>query len=193
MTSRLDDRGLIEALVARDRNAWRQFVETFQGVVLARVARTAQECSRTLNRADMEDLCAEVFASLIANDFSSLRRFEGRSTLATWLSVVTRRICLRHIYKRRLDMAKGSATESSSEADMEEIGEQGNPDALASLIASEDAERLRDCLEQLNPADQHVLRLYYLDELSYAEISQSLDVSINTVGPKLHRAQSTLR
>ena len=176
---------MIQALVARDRNAWCRFVERFQGLVYARVARTAVEYNYRLDRADLEDICAEVFACLITNDFSSLRRFQGRSSLATWLTVVARRVCVRYLQRNR--------TQTQVQEAFDDTAGQAPRDALAALVEAEDTRRLYATLDRLSATDQSVLRMFYLDDLSYAEISKRLSISINTVGPKLQRAQKRLR
>lgn len=188
MTSRQDELHLIQRLVARDRGAWCQFVQSFQGLVFARVRRTALECNRQLAQVEAEDICADVFMRLVANDYASLRRFEGRSSLATWLSVIARRVCLRHLQKprvRQIDTGDAQETIADRAADTD--------DALAGIIAREDTARLHKMLDELSAADQQVLRWYYLDELGYREISQRLQISTNTVGPKIHRAQQRLK
>lgn len=153
------------------------------------VASTAQECNRALGRADAEDICAEVFACLVANDYASLRRFEGRSSLSTWLSVIARRIALRCMIKPRLDVAAGDSDGQPSPPEPSTAQDS----ALAQLIRAEDAARLNKMLQRLNPPDQQVLRMFYVEHLAYAEISKRMGISINTVGPKLHRAQQRLK
>jgi len=37
------------------------------------------------------------------------------------------------------------------------------------------------------------LRMFFMEGLSYAQISRDLGISINSVGPKLQRAQQRLR
>ncbi len=187
---REDERRLIQALVARDRQAWRQFVENFQGLVYARVARTALEFHRAVDRSDIEDICAEVFAGLVANDFASLRRFEGRSSLATWLSVVARRVCVRWLEKSRPAAARPESFDDAAHLPVRPSRRAG---VLAALIQTEDNQRLKDMFERLNPADRQVLRMFYHEGASYAEISRQMKISINTVGPKLQRAQRRLR
>lgn len=48
-------------------------------------------------------------------------------------------------------------------------------------------------LELLPPAQREVLVLYYLEELSYKEISDILAVPVNTVGVRLTRAKQALK
>ena len=69
-------------------------MERYQAVVYSGARRTAQSCQILLEQSDLEDITAEVFASIVANDYAALRRFEGRSRLSTWLTVLARRHCL---------------------------------------------------------------------------------------------------
>ena len=66
-------------------------------------------------------------------------------------------------------------------------------DILAALIQTEDGLRLRTMLGRLNEGDRSVLQMFFMDGLSYAQISRGLGISINSVGPKLQRAQKRLR
>lgn len=186
-----EERRLIAALVARNRNAWSEFVERFQGLVYARVARTALEFNHHLDRSAIEDIRAEIFAALIENDFASLRRFEGRSSLATWLAIIARRSCLRWMQKR--SQRQEQVNQRIDDLQQEDIAGGTSEDILAALIQTEDGLRLRTMLGRLNEGDRSVLRMFFMDGLSYAQISRDLGISINSVGPKLQRAQKRLR
>ena len=157
--------------------------------MLSRVQRTATDQRGYLSRADADDICAEVFASLLANDLSSLRRFEGRSTLATWLAVIARRVCLKQL--SRAAMSHGSAY--CVNEDVGDAQPVKGADALQQLIQAEDRDRLRAKINCLQHADREILNLFYTEGLGYTEISRRLGISVNTVGPKLHRAQTRLR
>jgi len=186
-----EERRLIAALVARDRNAWSEFVERFQGLVYARVARTALEFNGRLDRSAIEDIRAEIFTALIENDFASLRRFEGRSSLATWLAIIARRTCLKWLHKS--SQRQEQANQRIDDLPQENITAGGSADILAALIQAEDGRQLRTMLNRLNDGDRSVLRMFFMDGLSYAQISRDLGISINSVGPKLQRAQQRLR
>ena len=182
---------MVAALIARDRSAWSEFVERFQGLVYARVARTALEFSRHLDRSAIEDISAEIFAALVENDFASLRRFEGRSSLATWLAVISRRSCLK--WMQKWSQRQERANQRIDDVRQDDIAGGGSEDILAAMIQTEDRLRLRTMLNRLNDGDRSVLRMFFLDGLSYVEISRNLGISINSVGPKLQRAQARLR
>ena len=66
-------------------------------------------------------------------------------------------------------------------------------DMLAALIQMEDQLQLNTMLDRLNDGDRSVLKMFYMEGQSYAQIGRNLGVSINSVGPKLQRAQQRLR
>jgi RNA polymerase sigma-70 factor (ECF subfamily) len=188
--TRSEDHALVQRLVAGDAQAWRDFVLRFQRLVLARVLATAREIGLPLAQPDAEDHCAEVFSRLVAGDFAVLRRFEGRSTLSTWLSVVTRRIVMRRLAAARRDLA---GTGSGRALPLESLAGKGDEDPLAHLIGEESHELLALGLAQLGERHQQLARLFYLDGCTYREISEQLDMPLNSIGPTLNRIQQKLR
>ena len=61
-----------------------------------------------------------------------------------------------------------------------------------SLVAADPA-IVRAAMSHLGKADQRVLHLFYFERQSYAQIAERMELSINTIGPKLKRAQQRLR
>lgn len=168
-------------------------MNAYQGLVYARIERTAMRCEIKINRPEMEDICAEVFTNLIKNDSSTLRSFEGKSKLSTWLSVIAHRVCLRELTKIHSHRGQSISPQDSDDATIgyEPQGEQ--MDALSELINAEDQQRVKQTLKLLSVGDREILIMFYNQQLGYAEIGKRLGVSINTVGPKLHRAQKRLK
>jgi RNA polymerase sigma-70 factor, ECF subfamily len=180
---------LVQRLIAGDAAAWRTLVERFQRLVLARVLTTGRELNRPLSQADAEDLCAEVFSQLIADNYAALRRFEGRSTLSTWLCVVTRRIVL-----RRLTVAGHEPSHPTAQPPpLETLSGPASDEPLALIINNEDRALLAAGLAQLGERHRQLARLFYLEGQSYREISRQLNMPINSIGPTLARIHEKLR
>ncbi len=188
--TRADDHALVQRLVTGDAKAWRDFVLRFQRLVLARVLATAREIGWPLTQSDAEDHCAEVFSRLVAGDFAVLRRFEGRSTLSTWLSVVTRRIVMRRLAAARREPAW---TISDHAPPLESLAGSRDDDPLTQLIGEESHAQLALGLARLGERHQQLARLFYLDGCTYREISEQLDIPLNSIGPTLNRIQQKLR
>jgi RNA polymerase sigma-70 factor (ECF subfamily) len=177
---------LVRRLFAGDQRAWEEFVGRYQNLVWTCVRRTAERYRLNLSTADLEDTVAEVFAALLERDCSALRRFQGRCSLATWLIVISRRRCLRRVRKRRprpMPLPDGDASAVTTEA--------GDP--LVDLIRAEDQRFVRSAFDRLSATDRHVLEMHHHQKLGYAEISRELGISLNSVGPRIHRAQQRLR
>src|ERR1700742_2129032 len=77
------------------------------GLVVHVINHTAQCRSTNLSAADREDLAAEVFLAIIDNDMAVLRHFRGRSSSATYLTVVARRLVVRKLVDGRSSVPLG--------------------------------------------------------------------------------------
>lgn len=95
------DRSLLERCLSRQAGSWEDFVDRFVGLVIHVISHTAQCRSIRLSPEDREDLAAEVFLAVVKDEFAILRRFRGESSLATYLTVVARRVVVRELLKRK--------------------------------------------------------------------------------------------
>jgi RNA polymerase sigma-70 factor (ECF subfamily) len=157
--------------------------------VLARVIASGRELNRSLSPSDAEDLCAEVFSRLIADDYAALKRFEGRSTLSTWLCVVTRRIVIRCLSAGSREPSQPSRLPPP----LETLPAASDDEPLAAMISEEDRALLAAGLAQLGERHQQLARLFYLEGQSYREISRQLNMPVNSIGPTLARIHDKLR
>lgn len=157
-------------------------MDRFLGLVVHVINHSAKSRSIRLSSQDQEDLAAEVFLRLVQDDFAILRRFRGECSLATYLTVVARRVVVKELIKRkvtsRLSTASAEALEQNSAPPEERITSQ------------EEVERL---LSGLNGAEAEVVRMYHLEGKSYREISSKVGMPENSVGPTLSRAREKMR
>ena len=175
------DRELLQRCLDRQPNAWNDFVDRFTGLVLHVINHSAQCRSIVLSAADREDLAADVMYTLVKDDFAVLRRFRGKSSLATYLTVVARRVVVRGLVKGRTATSLGSVAESNLADDPE----------VERRITQQD--QVRKMLEQLDQDDAQVVRMYHLEGKSYQEISQTTGLPAGSVGPVLSRARDKMR
>ena len=174
------DRKLLHRCLAQAPQAWEDFVDRFLGLVMHVVEHTGRVRSLQLSLQDREDLVAEVFYTLVADDFRVLRRFKEQSSLATYLTVVARRVVVREVMRRRLGEAIVQPTD----------------DEYADSYQSEDdidSEHISRLIDRLAPAEAMIVKLFHLDGKSYEEISRETGVPENSIGPTLSRARAKLR
>ncbi|HEY1786120.1 MAG TPA: hypothetical protein VGG30_11245 [Pirellulales bacterium] len=86
------DRSLLDRCLERKPRAWEDFVDRFLGLVIHVVNHSAHCRSWRLATEECEDLVARVFRTVAKDDLAVLRHFRGESSLATYLTVIARRL-----------------------------------------------------------------------------------------------------
>ena len=128
------------------------------------------------NATDAEDVLQEAFAGA----FRGLGRFEGRSSVKTWLT----RILVMQAAKWRRDRQRRNMPNS----DLEEVSQSDT--ASHSVGAKID---LHAALQKLSDEHREVLVLREFEGMSYEEIAEAIDVPRGTVESRLHRARAELK
>ncbi len=180
------DLNLLKRCLAEEPGAWNDFVDRFIGLFVHVINHTAHARSVQLSSHDVDDLCAELFLVLLADNYSVLRSFRGKSSLATYLTVVARRVVVREIARRRMAEALGHVTAHHSTLEKSQV-------AASESQRVDDREEVQRMLENLPPRDADIVRQYHLEGKSYREISSGLGVPENSIGPTLTRAREKLR
>jgi RNA polymerase sigma-70 factor (ECF subfamily) len=155
------------------------------GLVIHVVNHTAEVRSIRLSPQDREDLAAEVFLTILANDFAVLKHFRGQSSLATYLTVIGRRVVVRELLRHKSTARAGAADQEAVDR-----APDHEPSAEQRLSDREQVERM---LSELDETEADVMRLYHLEGKSYYEISMAIGMPENSVGPLLSRAKSKLQ
>ena len=180
------DRHLVKRCLEHDPGAWNDLVDRFLGLIYHVVHHTAHARSVPLTAEDVEDVCAEVLLQIVTNDYAVLRRFRGRASLATYLTVIARRICVRELVRRNFEAELGHTAAHLHAATRTEV-------SVLPEERVENEEEVRHMLDGLGGKEAEVIRLYHLEGKSYREISQALGIAENSIGPTLHRARNKLR
>lgn len=178
-----EDRQLLQMCLEHEPRAWEAFVDRFLGLVIHVVNHTAESRGLTNSAQDMEDLTADVFLTFVADDYATLRRFKGQSSLATYLTVIARRVVVREMLRRKLNAPPSDSSE------VDEMADQHLPveDRLSNH------EEVQKLMEELGGEEAKIVQLYHIEGKSYDEISSTLGIPSNSVGPTLYRARAKLR
>jgi RNA polymerase sigma-70 factor (ECF subfamily) len=179
------DRDLLRRCLSKQPGAWNDFVDRFLGLIYHVVQHTAHLRSMPLKPEDTEDLAAEVLLQVVANDYNLLRNFRGNSSLATYLTVIARRICVHELARRAAarEVQPAPAAPEAAEPEPEEPKTTG-------LERHEEVEKL---LSRLPSRERAVVRLHYIEGRTYEEIATELTIPVNSIGPILSRARKKLR
>jgi RNA polymerase sigma-70 factor (ECF subfamily) len=191
----------IEAAKSGDENAFAELVEPYRGELHA-------HCYRMLGSVyDAEDALQEA----LLRAWRGLERFEGRSSLRSWLYTIATNTCLNHIAKRPkgrvLPLDYGPATDPHDGPGtplIESVWVEPYPDeplAIGDGLAGPDARyEMRESIElafivalQHLPATQRaILILREVLGFSAAEVAETLDTTVAAVNSGLQRARKAV-
>lgn len=173
------DRELIRRCLHHEAGAWNEFVDRYLGLVYHVINHTAHLRSYPIKADEAEDIAAAIMLQVIDNDYAIFRQFRGKASLSSYLTVIARRICVQELAKR---------------AGIKEMPGGGvEPAAKTENAPIESIEEVGKLLKKLPEKERTVVRMYYLEGLSYEEISEELDVSVNSIGAILTRARRKLK
>ncbi|MFT3879881.1 MAG: sigma-70 family RNA polymerase sigma factor [Gemmatales bacterium] len=179
------DQQLVQRCLTHQPGAWNDFVDAYLSLIYRIIHHTAHLRGVTMQPEDVEDLASDVLLQVVANNYAVLRQFQGRSSLATYLTIICRRNCI-HLLARKFGTA---AIFKSGPLDSQALQE-----TVADLEDNSDSlEHVHDLLTQLPKGVREVVRLHYLVGLTYEEISAQLGIPVNSIGPLLTRARQKLR
>ncbi len=185
------DRELLQRCLARSSGGWEDFVERFAGLVYCIANHTARSRSVTIDAKVAEELVSDVFFEIVDNDFAVLRRFRLQSSLATYLTVVARRIISRRLAQAKKSRRRELLVVKESLEQFE--GKSNNSGIEPAQSAMESREEIEAALSSLSGDEAAAVRMYYLDGMNYRDISSKMGLAENSIGPYLSRAREKMR
>ncbi|MBO0728044.1 MAG: sigma-70 family RNA polymerase sigma factor [Acidimicrobiaceae bacterium] len=168
---------MVERAARGDQGAWNELVDTFSSTVWA-IAR-----GHRLNAADSADVFQTTWLRLVEH----LDRIQQPERVGAWLATTARRECL------RLIRLAGRQVPGGDDLDVLPDPDSFRPPDSA-LVTAERSKVVNQLVEQLPVRSQLLLRLLSADTpLSYAEISEALQMPVGSIGPTRARALEQLR
>lgn len=180
----IEDRELVEAVLAGDPSAYRGLVERYQSRVYALVVGMIRD------REDARDLTQEAFVKA----YNNLARFRLESSFYTWLYRIAMNLAIDHLRKHK----KRKHTEFD-----EQIASHDAAGGLADGHTRESPRRtverkqlqgrILEALDKLSPDHKQIILLREIEGLSYQEIAETLEVAEGTVMSRLFYARRKLQ
>jgi RNA polymerase sigma-70 factor (ECF subfamily) len=185
------DRELLQRCLARSSGGWEDFVERFASLVYCVANHTARSRSVFIDAKLTEELVSDVFFEIVDKDFAVLRRFRLESSLATYLTVVARRIITRRLAQTKKSRRRELLVVKESLEQLE--GKPNGSGIEPGQSAMESREEIEAALSSLSGDEAAAVRMYYLDGMNYRDISSKTGLAENSIGPYLSRAREKMR
>jgi RNA polymerase sigma-70 factor (ECF subfamily) len=181
------DAELVKRFKTGDSAAFTSIVERYQD-------RVYTQCLRWLgDKALAEEVAQDVFLAL----YRSLERFRGEARLSTWIYRVVVNHCKnKRLYRNRRHMVRhepleGTARGKDDDGPVRQIAAEG-PGTDNETWRSEAETIVHEGLQRLDAEQRRIILLRDIQDLSYEQISDILDLPRGTVKSRLHRARGAL-
>ena len=176
-----DETKLIERVLAGDHDAFAQLVQAYEDKVYNLCLRMCADPE------DARDLAQEAFVKA----WRGLRFYKREAAFSTWLYRLTGNVCIDFLRQKKRRAAM-SLTVSGDEETQLDIPDP-TPTPEEQTISSALRQSVSDAMAQLEDEFRMVLTLRVVEELSYDEIAEIMDLKVGTVKSRLARAREKLR
>jgi RNA polymerase sigma-70 factor, ECF subfamily len=173
---------LVRRAQSGDDTAFREIVERYQTKVFSIIHGIVRQ------RNDVEDIAQQVFAKV----YFSIRNFDFRSSLITWIYKITVNECFDYLRKKKVRRLVYESDMSEDEVRRVENAEPSVdrlPRADSSLARRDYVIKLMD---KVSEEERQLLLLKEVEGYSVEELAAMLNMNENTIKVKLFRARQKL-
>jgi RNA polymerase sigma-70 factor (ECF subfamily) len=185
--SKLDHRSTEEAALVRrvqaqDEMAFREVVERYQAKVFSIIYGILR------NRNDAEDIAQQVFAKI----YFSIKNFDFRSSLLTWIYKITVNECYDYLRKKRVRKLVYESDFSTEDSQRMETSDPATDQAppVDKRLAQHDL--ILKLLSKISEEDRSLILLKEVEGHSVEELADMTGMNENTIKVKLFRARQKL-
>jgi RNA polymerase sigma-70 factor (ECF subfamily) len=173
---------LVQRAQAGDETAFREIVERYQAKVFSIIHGIVRQ------RNDVEDIAQQVFAKI----YFSIKNFDFRSSLITWIYKITVNECFDYLRKKKVRKLVYESDLSEDEVRRVENTEPaGDKQPLAdSNLARRDY--VLKLLTRVSEEERMLLMLKEVEGYSVEELAERTGMNENTIKVKLFRARQKL-
>jgi len=175
----MTDQALVTQIVSGSKQAFSTFVDEYQNLVLHVIRRLVP------NETDRQDVAQEVFVKA----YRSIGGFKFQSKLSTWVARIAHNTAINYLEKKKVELYDDISADHQSIEDYAETARSPEQAATINDLAS----RVRSEIDSLPVIYGTILALYHLEEMSYKDIAEVLQLPEGTVKSYLFRGRKMLR
>lgn len=169
-----DEQRWIQQVLAGDKQAYANIIDKYKNQLYATILRM------TRNPQDAQDLVQDAFIKVYRN----LDKYDANGSFSGWLYRVAINHCMDEFRKNRYSTVQ-------VEIDETKVVNHEHPEVV--FLKKEKRRQLERLIATLPEDERLIILLRYVNEISYEEIGEVMDVPLSTVRNKLHRAKKKMR
>lgn len=170
---------IIDKIIAGERNRFSDLIDKYAPMVFHVVRKFVKD----------DELVEELAQQIFVKTYERLETFDRRSKFSSWLYVISMNHCRDYVKNIRRKNKNFSEMESHEVQSL--TGHSISPEY--EIETKETNILLYEALRNITPDYAEAFLMKYNDGLSYKEISKQLDVSVNALKQRVHRARAELR
>ena len=176
------EQALVEQCRRKDYAAFAKIVDAYQARVFGFVRRMVR------GEEEAMDVTQEVFIKA----FKHLERFDGRSSLRTWLFRIAHNLCIDRARRHDRGLQEASLDAGGPEDEpMEFADARWDPERIA--LSDELSAVVERAVGSMSEKLRTVLLLHDKEDMGYDEIARTVDVPVGTVKSRLFLARAHLQ
>ncbi len=180
-SSSLEDDKFVKRAIEGDQDAFKQLMDKYQKPLYFHVLKMVR------NHEQVEDLVQEAFMKA----FNNLNSYNTNYAFSTWLYRITTNHTIDYLRKKKLKTTSINDPVKTKDGEMEiQISDDAETDR--DIIRKERKKIIHNAINDLPKKYRKVIEMRHLQELSYQEIADHLDLPLGTVKAHIFRAREML-
>jgi len=139
------------------------------------------------NKEEAEDATQDIFIAV----YQSKHLFKGQSQLSTWIHRITVNKCLEYIRKAKRKKRFGIHIQIDGSFMDQTIDQEKNPEQA--MVEKERSTTFLKAIQQLPENQRIAYTLHHMEEFSYKEISESMNLSLSAIESLIFRAKQQIK
>lgn len=186
--SDLTEGELIERLLARDAQGWREFHRRYDRLIHRCIHKVTDRFKRLVGPTELEEIYAQLLLNLTAGDMRRLRAFDPArgNKLGTWIGMLATHAAWDHLRKLRRRPA-GEALDEAHELATTE------PTPLDVVAARQRLDQMRGLVAELSARDRELVERLFVRQQDAEVAASEMGISVKTVYSKKHKIRARLR
>ncbi len=177
-----EEASLVRRVQARDEMAFREIVERYQAKVFSIIYGILR------NHNDAEDIAQQVFSKV----YFSIRNFDFRSSLLTWIYKITVNECYDYLRKKRVRKLVYESDFSEEDALRMEASDPAVDPAVPVDRKLAQQDLVMKLLDRVSEEDRSLILLKEVEGHSVEELAAMTGLNENTIKVKLFRTRQKL-
>lgn len=179
--SSLEDDQLVKRAISGDQDAFKLLMNKYQKPLYYHIVKMVK------NNEQVEDIIQESFVKA----FSNLNSYNTHYAFSTWLYRITTNHTIDYLRKKKLQTTSINEPIRAKDGEMQ-FQIVGSAETDRKIIRKERKIIITEAIQNLPEKYREVIEMRHLEEMSYQEISEQLDLPLGTVKAHIFRAREML-